>query len=55
LRLLRLHGLIADHPLFVFPETGEALLQAEVFAYDDGCLAAAIFVERLRVEGNRGG
>ena len=55
LRLLRLHGLIADDALFVFPETGKALLKAEAFAYDDGCIAPTVFIDRLRFKGNGGG
>ncbi len=49
--VLRLDHLIADNTLFVFAESGKALLQAKVFADDDGCaaaaIAAAIFDDRL--------
>ncbi len=56
--VLRLNHLIADNALFIFAESGKALLQAKVFADDDGCAAAAIaaviFDDRLRIRRKRG-
>ena len=56
LRLLRLRRLVAYDALLVFPEASEALLEAEVFADDDGCAASAgIFDDSLRKCGKRRG
>ncbi len=51
LRLLRLHGLVAQAALLVLAEASEALLKAEVLAYDNG--AADAFVGGCVADGQR--
>ncbi len=54
LRLLRLHGLVAQAALLVLAEAGEALLEAEALTDNDGAAgAAAAFVGGCVADGQR--